>query len=268
MPYSRPSLGRSLTLLLLGFALLFGSPSWAGSTGVVLIHGKWGLPGKQIDSLASALREADFKVVTPEMPWSGRRLYDEGIDEAMLEIDAAIAKLRKEGADRIFVAGHSLGSAAAIRYAGRTKIDGLIVLAPGHFPEGDKSREATAADVARAKAMTAAGKPAASDEFTDHNTGNRSKTIKMRARVFLDYQDPDGPMNFQNNVASIKPGVPVLWVVGKSESTGLQHLGKLAYDKLPRPLDATFAEVDGDHGATPSKAADIVVAWLKARSDR
>ncbi len=65
-----------------------------------------------------------------------------------------------------------------------------------------------------------------------------------------------------------KPGVPVSWVIGKSESAGLQHLGKPAYDQLPCTLGATFAEVDGDHGATPSNAAGIVVAWLKVRSDK
>lgn len=260
------ALFRLWSAALIGLACLGGQPAWAGDVGVVLLHGKWGSPGKNVNVLASALQDAGYKVATPEMPWSGQRQYDKGVDEAMREIDSAVASLRQQGANRIFVAGHSLGAAAAVRFGGRSAVDGLIVLAPGHFPEGEKSRAANAEGVARARAMVAAGQAEDSASFLDQNTGDRSRTINMRARVLLDYQAPDGPMNFLNNAAAVRPGVPVLWVTGKNEAPGLRRLGQAAYEKLPRSPEPSFLEVDGGHEATPTQAIEPVLDWLKAHS--
>ena len=55
------------------------------------------------------------------MPWSARRIYDATYDQAMDEIDASVEKLKKAGAKKIAVIGHSLGANAAIGYAARRK---------------------------------------------------------------------------------------------------------------------------------------------------
>jgi hypothetical protein len=42
--------------------------------GVVLMHGKDGMPGNMVGSTAAALQAAGAKVVMPEMPWSRSRM--------------------------------------------------------------------------------------------------------------------------------------------------------------------------------------------------
>jgi dienelactone hydrolase len=58
-----------------------------GGLGVVLMHGKGGVPGGLIASTAAALQAAGARVVMPEMPWSRSRTYDAGYEQAMSEID-------------------------------------------------------------------------------------------------------------------------------------------------------------------------------------
>ena len=99
-------------LLVLAESALAGNES----IGVVVMHGKWGNPsGKTLD-LAWKLGQEGFLVVSPAMPWSDTRSYDKGVDDAMAEIDAAVKTLRDKGAKNIFIAGHSLGAAAVVRY--------------------------------------------------------------------------------------------------------------------------------------------------------
>src|SRR3984957_21014054 len=85
--------------------------------GVVFIHGKGVWAGAFDGGLVALLHEAGAKVATPEMPWSFRRIYGGTYEDAMGEIDAAVAALRAEGATQIVVVGHSLGGNAAIGYA-------------------------------------------------------------------------------------------------------------------------------------------------------
>jgi len=85
-----------LRALFVALALL---PAAAGAqpsaTGIVLMHGKWGTPDKGIQPVELELRGAGFLVVSQEMPWSDRRAYDAGFDEAMAQIDSEVAKLAR-----------------------------------------------------------------------------------------------------------------------------------------------------------------------------
>ena len=102
--------------------------------GVVLLHGKGG-GAKWVYDLGNDLESAGALVETPEMPWSKDRIYDKGYEESMSEIDTYVARLKADGAKRIFIAGHSLGGNAALGYAARHKgLSGVILLAYGHTP--------------------------------------------------------------------------------------------------------------------------------------
>lgn len=76
--------------------------------GIVLLHGKWGDPGK-LSKIAADLRAAGLIVDTREMPWSGRRRYDRSYEGAMSEIDAAVARLKAKGARRIIEGAGACG---------------------------------------------------------------------------------------------------------------------------------------------------------------
>ena len=49
------------------------------------------LPGSLVGSTATALQAAGAKLVTPEMPWSRSGMYDVTYEQAMIEIDRAVA---------------------------------------------------------------------------------------------------------------------------------------------------------------------------------
>jgi dienelactone hydrolase len=232
--------------------------------GVVVLHGKWDSPGGHTLGFANRMEGAGFLVASPEMSWSGRRLYDVGLDGVVSEIDAAVNSLRAKGAAKVCLAGHSMGAAGAILYAGRMHADCLIALAPGHNPEGRVARGWTEKDLAKAKEMSAKGEGDEKAWFEDFNTGNRFKKIRTTAKVYVEFFDGDGPMNMANNASRILPGTPVLWVVGSSESEGLKNLGGLAYKAIPDGVPKQFSEVPGEHLSTPEKAVDVALDWIRA----
>ena len=99
--------------------------------GIVLMHGKGGSPTKYVLELDSALEKKGFLVANLEMPWSGKRNYDVNVSVAEQEVESALISLRTRGAQKFFVAGHSLGGLFALYFGGRHVVDGIIAIAPG-----------------------------------------------------------------------------------------------------------------------------------------
>lgn len=251
----------------MALALYLGAVSVAAAEskiGVVVLHGKWGSPSGPSKPFADQLESAGFLVESPELPWSGRRTYDAGVEAMVADIDTAVQSLRGKGAEKVCVAGHSMGAAGAIRYAGQTRVDCLIVLAPGHNPESMIMRSWTARDLSTARDMVANGKGDASAPFDDYNSGNRTKKVNVKARVFIEYFDGDGPFNMANNANHVLPGTPVLWVVGQDEAEGPKRSGGTAFRALPETAPKKIVEVPGGHLATPEKSGAIAIEWLRA----
>lgn len=247
-----------LSVMALG---MFAAPAWAeGKIGVVLMHGKWSNGIPLIASLADRLRAEGYLVSTPEMPWSARRMYDVSYDDALSEIDRAVQSLRNKGADRIVVAGHSLGANAALGYGARREgLSGIIALAPGHTPELPSMKERYVSDVAHARALVAAGQGDQWVTYMDINQG-KSRTVSVSARVFLSYCDPEGPAVMPDNAAKLT--APLLWIVGNDDKMSDRGEG-YAFAKAPaQPLNR-YVQVNAGHMETPTVAAGDVVTWLK-----
>ncbi len=120
--------------------------------GRVLLHGKGRTPTTMMEGLNESLKKHGALVEAPELPWSARRIYDATYDQAMNEIDASVEKLKKAGAKKIAVIGHSLGANAAIGYAARRPgLAAVVALAPGHLPEAWALRLRTKGAIATAK---------------------------------------------------------------------------------------------------------------------
>lgn len=234
----------------------------AADVAAILMHGKWGRPGGQDERLSAALEKQGYAVASPEMPWSRRRSYDRSVQEADAEIDAMVEKLKSAGAKRIVVIGHSLGAAYALHYAGVRQVDALVAIAPGHRPENARIAQALAEDVARARELVAAGKPAETVSFTDFNTGARRSRINASAAAFLSYFDPAGPMNMGRNVESVKPSTPVLWLVPTREESPLREGNIALFKRLPQNPATRFAEPSSDHLGAPDASIAMVIDWL------
>ncbi|MEI7610857.1 MAG: alpha/beta hydrolase [Rhodospirillaceae bacterium] len=233
----------------------------AETIGIVMMHGKDAKPNHiAVASLSRTLAGSGFLVDEPDLPWAEARGYDVDYEQAMAEIDAAVARLKARGATSIVVAGHSLGANAAIGYGARRKgLKAVVALAPGHSIDHPKLRAILADSVAKAKAMVAAGRGEDSESFTDGNHG-RSFERHVRARIYLSYFDPEGPAAMARNAAKLS--APLLMVVGERDP--LAKLGPdYAFAKAPANPKSRYVSVDADHMGTPAAAGDLVLAWLK-----
>jgi pimeloyl-ACP methyl ester carboxylesterase len=230
--------------------------------GVVLMHGKGGAPGGLVATTAAALEAAGAKVVMPQMPWARARMYDASYDQAMAEIDRAVAQLKSQGANRFVIAGQSFGANAAIGYAARRDgVAAVVALAAGHVPERPIFAQRSAPGVAKAKQLIAEGKGDSPVSFPDMNQG---KTFDVRAtpKVYLSYFDPVGPAPMPSNAAKMK-AVPFLWVIGRDDPL-LSAGPAYAFDRAPRHAKSKYLEVNARHENTPDVSKDQVVAWLKS----
>ncbi|MGD0238179.1 MAG: alpha/beta fold hydrolase [Syntrophorhabdales bacterium] len=231
------------------------------TVGVVLLHGKDGTPGN-VSGLADALKKNGFAVTTPEMPYSKYRNFDKAYEETVPEIDKAVAELKKQGARRIFIAGHSLGANVALYYGTRVSVDGILAIGPGHTPEVKGYASRVHDSVEQARKMVNEGKGDKIGIFDDYNQGRRD-TRKTTARIYLSYADPDGPALMPANAAALKPGIALLWVVVTQDPI-YEKGPSYAFDKAPANPNNKYIVVDSNHMNTPNVAAQEIVAWLKA----
>lgn len=231
-------------------------------SGVVIIHGKWS-SSTELGALRDELEEAGFLVEAPEMPWSGRRLFDKPFFEALLDIDAAIARLEAKGRPNVVLIGHSLGSVAALAHAARGgKALPQVLIAPGHFPEGIVISSRAADSVAKARGMVAEGKGDEVASFLSLNSGDRSRTIRTAAASYLSYYDPGGPAAM-SLIAPKVAMVPTLWVAPSNDPL-TAAFDRLVRPKLPAGLPLVRADVVADHMSSPTDGRRVIVSWLKA----
>ena len=226
--------------------------------GIVYLHGKGAWAGALNGGILSFLKDEGALIATPEMPWSFHRRYAATYDEAMTEIDNAVAGLKTKGAKRIVIIGHSLGANAAIGYAARhSDIAGVVALAPGHLPETGNMRDYVADAVARAKTLVAAGQGNIPQSFPDMAQG-----IPLSATatpiVYLSMFDPDGPAVIPKNAAAMGAAahpVPLLWIVGKLDP--IDRRGPdYAFDAAAKNPKSKYIEVFAGHLTTPLAARD------------
>jgi pimeloyl-ACP methyl ester carboxylesterase len=240
--------------------------------GVVLMHGKLGLPLGVSDNrkpgvavrLIEALKGAGYLVAAPEMCWSRRRSFDKPRDQCLAELDQTIAALKSQGATAIVVGGESLGGNAAIAYgASHAGLLGVIGLAPADDPQRKARRPEIAAAVARAQLLVASGKGDAPDVFADVNTGAQGSftmAVNTTARIYLSFFDPNSAA-IAPNVAALK--APLLWVAGSADPTQRDSEGAYFQHAPANPLNR-YVTVQANHLATPDAGSGAVLAWLAA----
>jgi pimeloyl-ACP methyl ester carboxylesterase len=234
--------------------------------GVVYLHGKGGWPGALNGGIVDALKEEGALVATPEMPWSFHRRYDATFNQALTEIDAAIAALKSDGARRIVLIGVSLGANAAIGYAARhPDLAGVVALAPGHLPDVGNMRSFVADAVARAKTLIAEGKGDVPHSFPDMAQGIPLTTTATPS-VYLSWFDPEGPAVIPKNAALIGSApspVPLLWVVGKLDP--IDRRGpEYAFNALAKNPKSQYVEVFAGHLTTALSARHQVIDWINS----
>lgn len=256
-------LRRSVLLAAIGCMGALAGPAAAAddkACAVVVMHGKWSTP-QYIGYFARKLAPCEAKSI--EMPWSQRRGYDRDYRTALAEIEAQVKEFRAQGYKRVILAGHSFGANAALAYGAEVGgVDGVIALAPGHSPNVMYQRGIGRAQVDEARQLVAAGKGGETLSMEDLNQGKR-RSVRMPAAVLLSYFDPEGLGHMPATTARLKPGIPLLWVIGTGDP--LYRAGEAyAFARAPAHPNNRYVVVEADHVGTPDVAVQQVQEWILA----
>lgn len=231
------------------------------ATGIVVMHGKGGSPDRLVKALSDGLQAKGFQVASLEMPWSGKRNYDVDVTRADQEVSAALAELRKKGATKLFVAGHSQGAVYALHYASKHPIDGLVIIAPGGNVATAFYQGKVGASVSRARSLVGAGKGDERGEFDEFESGKGNWAVRTTAAIYLSWFDPDGAMNQDRSARTLPKSLPVLHVAPRSDYPALLRSKQELFDALPdHPLKRLY-EPNTDHRGAPATSVEEIIRW-------
>src|SRR4029077_9379128 len=221
-------------------------------------HGKQGTPS-ELQQFAATVANVGFLVERPEMCWSAARIYDRTYLECFADTDAAVARLKKQGATAIVVLGMSLGGNAALGFgARRQSLKAIIALAPAHAPELLSRRPEIAQSIAEAQAAAAAGRGDKKTTFNDIDLG-KIFSVSTAPAIYLSFFGPESPAVMPENAAHLT--APLLIVSGNNDPTQSNAGNIFAHAPFdPRNEHVT---VEADHRATPAASAAAVLSWLK-----
>ena len=254
--------GRGLLVALIAVCTLSLAASAQDRFGIVLLHGKGGLP-QQLTPMAGTLSAHGFLTEQPEMCWSRNRIYDRRYLDCLREIDATVERLKSRGATGIIVLGMSLGGNAALGYgATRHGLKGVVTIVAGHAPEFISRRPEVAASLSRAHALIASGQGNVPTGFTDVNTRTTTYNFEVTTtpNIYVSFFAQDSPAVMPSNAARLT--VPLLYIAATNDPT--QRGRGYIFDRAPaNPLNR-YVTVNSDHIGTPAVSQEIVLDWLKA----
>jgi len=250
---------------ILAALLALPGPALAADTiGVLLLHGKTGMPG-QMKPLAATLTAAGYVVGAPEMCWSKRRIYDKSLSGCFADIDAAIGRLKGEGATKVVLGGPSLGAMAALAYAATHEgLAGVIAIVPASDPADASGYPGLAAGIAAAKKLIAAGQGDVTTQLSDIVTGDTAITVTATPNAYMSFHGADSPVaTVTGGLATVvmpKVTVPCLWIAATHDPS--QQVAASVFAKLPHNARSQLVKVDADHAGAPDASGGAVTAWL------
>ena len=237
------------------------------SCGVVLMHGKWGMPQSPYLKPVVQKLTPHCQVKLLEMPWSRNRLYDRPYADALAQIRQAVAEFRQSGVQWVAVGGQSFGANATLAYMAQVgDADALLPMAPGHVPEIFYQVSDVQRSVDAARQLVDAGQGDTLVEMTDINQGQR-RPVKTSAAALWSYFNPRGWGNMALSAQNAQKPVPVFWAIGTLDSLHGAASTDI-YQKLPAHPDSRYLVVRANHANTPELAAEDLLVWVLARTGR
>jgi esterase/lipase len=225
--------------------------------GIVLMHGKEGLPG-QLALLGNALTATGFMVERPEMCWSRRRIYDRAYLDCLRDADAAAEKLKVAGATAIVIAGVGLGGNAALAYGARREgLKAVIALGPAPPIEFLSKRPAIAKSLSEAQGMIAAGRGDRQRMFADVLRDGPFE-VETTANIYVSFFGANSPGIMPDN--SGKLSAPLLIVSGMADPT--QRSIGYVFARAPVNRLNWHVTVTADQRGAVQIARGIVPLWL------
>ncbi|HZY18384.1 MAG TPA: alpha/beta fold hydrolase [Ramlibacter sp.] len=236
-------------------------PAGAGArVGIVLMHGIGG-SAAAMASLADRLRQPGWSVANLDMPWSQAGAFAQPVEAAERQVLAALDKLRREGAERLVLAGFSLGGLFAAHMAGRARVDGLVAIAPNGGSDMKKLDD----QLARARELIAQGRGNERTTLDDADVVSPARwpiqgTVPA---AYVTWYDPQGTMNWGGIWSRLRPGTPVLLVVPTRDLANLRERKQQLWQGLPPHPGNRLYEPRTDHLGAPRASAEEAVEWIR-----
>jgi len=228
----------------------------------VLIHGKWSYPNTPVFRiLEKDLREKNYVVAKPHMPWSKTRQYDQTYELALQDLAKMIQQHRREGIKKMVLIGHSLGANAAIAYQSHIgDADAIVAITPGHVPylmcKKDKHHEYV---VKKAEDNLKRNKNKTLIDFIDLNCDIHKK-FTLPADIFFSYFNPAGLGHMPETIKKFKKSIPLLYIEGATDHI---HVGPdCVFSRAPyHPLSA-YMLASGNHFTAAEISSKQITSWL------
>lgn len=228
----------------------------------ILIHGKWSHTNTSIFRiLEKELKEKNYIVTKPDMPWSRTRQYDQTYEAALEELSILIRQHRSRGIKKVILIGHSLGANAAIAYQAHVgDADAIVATTPGHIPylmyKRDKHHEYV---IKKAEDNIKRNKNETLINFTDLNCGI-SKKFTVSADIFFSYFNPVGLGHMPETIKKFKRSTPLLYIEGAKDyiHTGPDYI----FSKAPHHPLSTYMLTSGNHMTTTEISSKQIISWL------
>jgi esterase/lipase len=243
------------------------SSSSSQQIGIVIMHGKGGTPSGWVAPLANYLHDNGYAVENIEMPWSGRRDYDVDVAHADQEIVAAVERLRANGANKVFVAGHSQGGAYVLYWGRHHASDGIIAISPGSGISGNAQDEIEKS-LGRARELVAQGKGQDKGRFMDHEKTKGFYPVITTANAYLEWFSPGGPMNMMRSIRGWNADVPLLLISATGDGEPLTRRVNELYAILPPNPHNHFYLASGSHYQAPFASAKEILRWMQEVAGR
>jgi pimeloyl-ACP methyl ester carboxylesterase len=261
---------RALAGMALATAVALGGVASAAAQGAI---GLFYMNGKQAPAstpgsgdIASKAAAAGIRVVVPSMPWAagGWERISVTPEQVFDLIDGYANQLRGQGAQRIVVAGQSLGANVALAYAvARQNVAGVVMAAPGHNPLGSYSRNASIKDnIDQACQLARSGQGNQSFTGADDNQGNIIR-VSTTAAVYCAWLSPRGRASMPVQAAQLPASIPVMVVIGTRDPS-FGYIENNVYKPAAKNSYSRYLVVDGgDHRNTDHAASQRIVDWIK-----
>lgn len=210
---------------------LFSPEGGVGRNGVLLVHGveSFWYSGPSM-FLACGLAGLGYTTLAYNGVHSGQGFRLSNFEDAVAEVGDAVAYFRSRGVERVFLAGHSLGTPIVQRYAGDTEDSALagVGLYGPHISIPEVTRDSLLGPEAyhrfrdECRALVAAGR--GDDIRLLPYRGSR--VIVTSARSFLSYRDVDTSKATVSDAAS-RIRVPMAIVFDQADN--IQGLGAVTH---------------------------------------
>jgi esterase/lipase len=235
--------------------------------GYIFIHGKHSgceYNDGSLYNIANSFKN-NHLVSFETYPWgvseSDNKFYPRIFEDCVNQIDQSISRLTDQGADRIFLVGHSIGGNACLYYASlKTNFAGIVLLAPAHNIHLGFYAQIHRWSTIESKKMIDQGRGDQIGHFVDMSADGDIVVTETQAKTYYSIMNINGSANMQLNVSKISKPINVLCVSGTDDPTQ-KEFGRTVYNLIPKTDKSKMVIVKGDHSSICNKE-EIIFNWI------